>query len=168
TYGHSERVTYFAKEIGQRLNLPRQDLQLLEYGAFLHDIGKLEISREILNKKDGLLEEDWNIIRQHPQWGAEILKSVASLKPAIPMVLYHHENYDGTGYPFGLKGDEIPLFARILRVADSFDAIVSNRPYSSPMAQEEALKELARCSGSQYDPQIVAVFLEVMKSIKLY
>jgi diguanylate cyclase (GGDEF)-like protein/putative nucleotidyltransferase with HDIG domain len=163
TYGHSERVVHYAKLVGQRLGMAEENLRLLEYGAFLHDVGKIEIPRELLNKNGSLTQEEWNIMRQHPSWGAEILKPSQVLLPVIPMVLHHHENYDGSGYPNGLKGNEIPLFAGILRVVDSFDAITTYRPYRVPLTLDEAFKDISRNSGWYYDPEVVDAFLDVMK-----
>jgi diguanylate cyclase (GGDEF)-like protein/putative nucleotidyltransferase with HDIG domain len=163
TYGHSERVAHYAKMVGRRLGMVEEELRILEYGAFLHDVGKIEIPRDLLNKSGSFTKEEWHIMRQHPSWGAEILKPAQILLPAVPMVLHHHENYDGTGYPHGLKGNEIPLFSRILRIVDSFDAITTYRPYRSPLPLDEALQDISQLSGSCYDPKIAATFLEVMK-----
>lgn len=165
TYGHSERVSYYAKMTGKRLGLNSKELRLLEFGAFLHDLGKLEIPREMLNKNGPLSKEEWDMIRQHPEWGAEILKPIGLLKPVIPMILHHHENYDGSGYPEGLKGKKIPFFARILRVADSFDAITTSRPYRRPLSWEEALKEITRCRGLDYDPMVVDIFVKMIREL---
>lgn len=158
TYGHSDRVSYYAKMVGQRVGVSPQELRLLEFGAFLHDIGKLEIPREVLNMKGPLSSAEWEMIRKHPVWGAEIIKPIGMLQPIVPMVLHHHENYDGSGYPDGLKGKNIPLFARILRVVDSFDAITTNRPYHTLLSREDALKEIGRYRGLHYDPMIVDLF----------
>lgn len=162
TYGHSERVAHYAGKLGEKLGLSLDELRLLEYGAFLHDVGKLEIQREVLSKTGKLSKTEWDIVRQHPLWGAEILKSIKTLQPVIPAIMHHHENYDGSGYPDGLKGAEIPIFARILRVIDSFDAMTTNRPYRRALSKEKALEEIALCSGRQYDPQVVEAFREAL------
>mgnify|MGYP001024231179 CR=1 FL=1 len=162
TYGHSERVAYYAGKIGEKLGLSLDELRLLEYGAFLHDVGKLEIQREVLTKTGELSKTEWDFVRQHPLWGAEILKPIKALQPVIPAIMHHHENYDGSGYPDGLKGEEIPFFARILRVIDSFDAMTTNRPYRRALSKVKALDEIALCSGRQYDPQVVEAFRETL------
>lgn len=162
TYGHSERVAYYAGKVGAKLGLSLDELRLLEYGTFLHDVGKLEIPQEILNKKGPLSKAEWNFVIRHPEWGAEILKPINMLQPIIPMIMHHHENYDGSGYPDGIQGEEIPLFARILRVVDSFDAITTNRPYRRALSRDEALLEIDRCRGLQFDPQVVDSFREAL------
>ncbi|MDO9535762.1 MAG: diguanylate cyclase [Bacillota bacterium] len=163
TYGHSERVSYYTKNVGKMLGIGSQELRQLEFGAFLHDIGKLEIPHEVLNKNGPLSQSEWEMVKQHPAWGSEILKPISLLQDAIPMVLHHHENYDGSGYPDGLKGKKIPLSARILRVVDSFDAITTIRPYRRSLSMEEALKEILRCSGLYYDPLVVDIFVKYIR-----
>ncbi len=163
TYGHSDRVSYYAKMVGLRMGLSLQELRLLEFGAFLHDLGKLEIPREVLNHHGPLSPVEWEMMRKHPAWGAEMLKPIAMLEPIIPMVLHHHENYDGSGYPAGLKGKKIPLFARILRVVDSYDAMTTNRPYHRLLSKEQALKEIERQRGLHYDPLVAEIFLKCIK-----
>ncbi len=162
TYGHSERVAHYAGKVGEKMGVSLEELRQLEYGAFLHDVGKLEILRETLNKKEPLSQAEWDLVHQHPLWGAEILKPIKTLQPIIPMVIHHHENFDGSGYPDGLQGEEIPFFARILRVVDSFDAMTTNRPYRRALSVKEALKELDHCRGRQYDPRVVDAFREVL------
>ena len=162
TYGHSERVAHYAGKVGEKMGLGFEELRQLEYGAFLHDVGKLEILRGTLNKKEPLSKAEWDLVHQHPLWGAEILKPIKTLQPIIPMVIHHHENFDGSGYPDGLKGEEIPFFARILRIVDSFDAMTTNRPYRRALSVKEALQELERCRGKQYDPRIVDALREVL------
>ena len=162
TYGHSERVAYYAKLVGEQLGMDDEALRLLEYGAFLHDIGKIEIPREILNKNGHLTDEEWKSLYQHPRWGADVIASSKVLEPIIPMVLYHHENYDGSGYPQGLMGEDIPLYAKILRVVDSYDAMTSSRPYRNTLNNTEAINEISNCRGKQYDPDIVDAFINVI------
>lgn len=166
TRGHSERVTEYTRIFGQYLNLPKKEQEILEIGAFLHDIGKIEIQREILNKTSPLKDEEYiYTIRQHPIWGAEIIEQVAVLSDCSPVVLYHHENFDGSGYPYGLKGNQIPYSARILRIIDSFDAMMSNRPYRNALSYEECLKELQLGAGTFYDPELIEAFMNVVDSI---
>ncbi|MDI3534111.1 MAG: hypothetical protein PWQ82_476 [Thermosediminibacterales bacterium] len=167
TYGHSERVAAYVQLIADQLQLSDKDKRILKYAAYLHDIGKIEIDEGLLNKKSPLTLEEWEIMKKHPIWGADIIKSVQSLRCIVPFILYHHEYYDGGGYPFGLKGDQIPLGARILSVADSFDAMTTNRPYKAvAKTYEGAIDELQRCSGSQFDPMVVEAFLKVLKQKK--
>ncbi|MDD2400749.1 MAG: diguanylate cyclase [Clostridia bacterium] len=160
TYGHSERVMNYAVQIGEKLNLLQGEIQDLTVGGLLHDIGKIEISRDILNKTERLSDGEWRIIKKHGIWGADIVRSISKLNKAVDIVLYHHENFDGTGYPTSLKENDIPLGARILRVADSFDAMTTNRPYKRSMTFKEALDELERYKGIYYDAKVVDLFRE--------
>ncbi|MGI6225930.1 MAG: diguanylate cyclase [Peptococcales bacterium] len=162
TYGHSERTMELCKEFSQYLKLDETLTKDLIYGSLLHDIGKIEIPREVLNKPGKLNDAEWNILRQHPQLGADIIAPLKTLQGSVDVILYHHENYDGTGYPKGLKGIEIPLGARILRIIDSYDAITTNRPYKECMSKNQALEELARFSGTHYDPEILDMFCNMM------
>lgn len=164
TYGHSERVVSYATTIGNALKLSQDEIKQLRYSAYLHDIGKIEISRDILNKITPLTDNEWNILKKHPVWGTEIVKPIEALHSSIPSILYHHERFDGKGYPEGLKGYEIPLFARILAVADSFDAMTTNRPYKKGMSIEDAIEELLKCKGSQFDPDIVDKFVYTFRN----
>jgi len=163
TYGHSERVAFYIKEFAAYLGMDEDYSRLLEIGSFLHDIGKLETPREILNKKGTLDDDDWAVMREHASWGAEILQPIKFLKPVIPMVLHHHENYDGSGCPLGLAGEEIPFAARMLRIVDSFDAMRTVRPYHKPMPLEKIFFELESGGGRFYDPQLVRVFIALMR-----
>jgi HD-GYP domain-containing protein (c-di-GMP phosphodiesterase class II) len=128
-------------------------------------VGKIEIEREILNKPVPLSEEEWAIVKQHPIWGAEIVSATGILHICIPIILAHHENYDGSGYPYGLKGNEIPLAARILRVVDSLDAMVTNRPYRQVLSFDESMAEIQRGAGTSYDPEVVEAFIKVSDKI---
>lgn len=166
TYGHVERVVFYCKLLAKKLNLSEEDNKNFIYGAYMHDIGKINISKEILNKKMPLTKDEWEIMKQHPANGVDIIKPVESLKSITPMILYHHERYDGKGYPDGLKGQNIPYLARVLTVVDSFDAMTSNRPYNTRKTYQEAIEELKRCSGSQFDPEIAEAFIEVIKENK--
>jgi len=163
TYGHSERVAYYIKEFAAYLELPEEFSRLLEYGAFLHDIGKLETPREILNKKGSLNEKEWAVMQEHPEWGAEMLRPVRFLQPVVSMVLHHHENYDGTGYPSGLAGEGIPFAARILRIVDSFDAMKTVRPYHKPLTMEKIFLELQYGNNRLYDPKLVEAFVSMIR-----
>jgi diguanylate cyclase (GGDEF)-like protein len=159
TYGHSERVMHYAMQIGRRLALWEWEIQDLTVGSLLHDIGKIEISREILNKPAQLSEQEWIVIKNHCMWGADIIRPISVLSGAVDIVLHHHENYNGTGYPVSLSSTEIPLGARILRVADSFDAMTTNRPYKKVKTFDEALFELEKYKGVYYDPEVVDTFI---------
>jgi putative nucleotidyltransferase with HDIG domain len=161
TRGHSARVTAIAEAIARRLGWDEERLELLQVGGPLHDIGKLGISEEVLAKPGRLDERELAQIREHPKLGARILMRVATLRCALPYVLYHHERWDGGGYPTGRAGEEIPLEARVLAVADAFDAMTSDRPYRPALGRDEALAEVARCAGTQFDPEIVRIFLEL-------
>lgn len=163
TYGHTERVVVYSNLLAQRLNLPEAERKILKYGAYLHDIGKIEIPQEVLNKKMKLSEKEWEYIRKHPVDGAEIIKPVSALADVIPLILHHHERYDGGGYPSKLKGEEIPKLVKILSIADSFDAMTSNRPYRPRMSYEEAILELERCKFTQFDPELVDVFISAVE-----
>lgn len=162
TYGHVERVVVYCRLLAEKLNLNDDDKKALIYGAYMHDIGKINISEDILNKKMPLNNEEWNILKQHSSNGVEIIRPVESLKYLSPLILHHHERYDGKGYPHNLKGDEIPYLARILTVVDSFDAMTSNRPYNKRKTYEEGIEELKKCSGTQFDPLIVQEFSKVV------
>ena len=163
TYSHVERVVIYSRLMAKKLGLSEEEKKQLIYGAYMHDIGKINIPNEILTKKMRLTKEEWEILKQHPKDGVEIIKSVNSLKDVVPLILYHHERYDGFGYPVGLKGKEIPYLARVLTVIDSFDAMTSSRPYNKRKTYDEGLVELERCSGTQFDPEIVGIFSDVVK-----
>lgn len=164
TYSHVERVVIYSRLLADKLNLSERDKNNLIYGAYMHDIGKINIAKEILAKRMKLEKEEWEELKQHPDNGVEIIKSVESLKDVIPLIKHHHERYDGMGYPSGLSGDEIPYLARVLTVVDSFDAMTSNRPYNVRKSYEEGIEELRNCSGTQFDPEIVKAFIEVIES----
>lgn len=158
TYGHSERVVEHCLALGKRLGLGPRDLQFLSYAAFLHDLGKLEISRELLNKVDPLSPEEWRTLKSHPVWGAEMVERIASLRSIVPAIRHHHERWDGTGYPEGLAGERIPLFARIIAVADAYDAMITARPYRREKSPAVALAEISAHAGTQFDPAIARAF----------
>jgi len=167
TQGHSARVTALAEEIALRLGWSEERLESLRVGGPLHDIGKLAVSDHVLRKEGSLEEHELAEIRKHPKAGARLILRVAALREAIPYVLYHHERWDGAGYPTGKAGEEIPLEARVLAVADAFDAMTSDRPYRRALGRAEALAEVERCAGTQFDPQIARVFLELFEEAEL-
>ena len=160
TAGHSERVTKFAIKIGKGIGFSEKELRDLELSGLLHDVGKIGTYESILDKAGKLTDEEYKIIKQHPAKGAEILLAIKQMKDIIPGVKYHHEFYNGKGYPDALKGENIPLTARILCVADSVDAMSADRPYRKGRPMDEIIAELKRCSGSQFDPKIVEIFLK--------
>jgi diguanylate cyclase (GGDEF)-like protein/putative nucleotidyltransferase with HDIG domain len=164
TYRHSKRVFTYALEMSERLDLTDHEKQTLILGALIHDIGKLEVPRDILNKKGKLEPHEWEIIKKHVIWGKEILVSEKRFEDVIPLVELHHERYDGKGYPYGLKGEEIPKLARILCVIDSFDAMTTERPYQRTKTFEEAIEELRRCAGTQFDPVYAEQFIELIET----
>jgi putative nucleotidyltransferase with HDIG domain len=163
TAGHTERVTEYALGIGAHIGIEREMLERLKICALLHDIGKIGTPKEILNKKGSLCKEEWVEIKRHPELGADILGELTEFKDIILGVKYHHEYWDGSGGIFGLHGEDIPLMARILSVADAFDAMTSDRPYRQMKSKEGAVEEIVQCSGRQFDPMVVAAFLEWVK-----
>ena len=158
TRGHVERVTAYALALAMNLDLQGKRLENLRYGAILHDIGKIHVRESILIKNDHLSIEEWDEIKQHPLTGAEMIKDIPYLAPAIPIVRHHHERWDGKGYPDGLTGEAIPLEARIVAVADGFDAMTTDRSYHPALSLNRAQEEILHCSGTQYDPSVVASF----------
>ncbi len=163
TYGHCERVMGYSLALAEKLQLPKDDLDKLRYAAALHDIGKIRIETSVLNKPTKLNNEEWNIIQHHTIWGAQLVETLPAFEEIVPLIRSHHENYDGSGYPDGLKGEEIPLLARILRIADSFDAMTTTRPYREALSYAEACQELRKYARIFYDPELVYLFLEVVE-----
>ncbi len=163
TRGHSERVAKIAEQIGQELKLGENELETLRYAGILHDIGKIGTARYILRKPGKLTEEEHRRIRLHPEAGALILREVNFLNHVVPVIFHHHERFDGTGYIDGVAGDEIPYLARILSVADAFDAMTSPRPYRGSLSLEVACRELIDCSGTHFDPKIVQALLRAIE-----
>ena len=162
TRGHSDRVAQFALMIADSVELSFEQKTALEMAAYLHDIGKIGISEEILLKPGKLSDEEMGQMRHHPLIGANILKPIAFPWPIAPVVRHHHEHFDGRGYPAGLKGEEIPLLARVLTVADAYEAMVSDRPYRRGRSDEDAVLELRRCSGTHFDPRVVDAFIRAL------
>jgi putative nucleotidyltransferase with HDIG domain len=163
TQGHSERVSDLIVAIGTEMGMPEEEIENLRLAGLLHDVGKLGVSETILNKPERLTEEEFNIVKKHPLIGAEILSSIKQLRSMLPAVESHHERYDGKGYPRGLKGKEIPLVGRILAVADAYESMTAARPYRGPRSREEILNELIENKGKQFDPEIVDIFLKILK-----
>jgi len=164
TRGHVERVMAYTFAIAENLDDDVFDHDQLRFGAMLHDIGKIHIRETTLCKNDALTTDEWSEIKLHPVTGAEMIKDIPYLLPAIPVVRYHHERWDGTGYPQGLSGEDIPLVARIVTVADGFDAMTTDRPYSTARSLDQARQEILDGSGTRYDPFIVKSFLKAWKS----
>lgn len=164
TYGHSERVVGYAEKTARLMGLKEAEVKLIKYGAFLHDIGKIEIDRSLLSKTDALTNGEKLALRQHPNLGAEIIRPIKPLRQVVPYILYHQEHFDGKGYPEGLKGEDIPLGARIIAVADSFDAMTTSRSYRAGKSEEEAIEELRKCTGTQFDPTVVEAFLKTISN----
>lgn len=161
TAGHSRRVCRYSLEIAKRLNCTPAELKVLRQGALLHDIGKLAVPDSILHKPARLTPEEWTIVKAHVTAGYELVREVPSLEGVAELILTHHERHDGSGYPTGLKGDEIPLCARIFAVADSFDAMTTPRPYQAPIPVALAVEEIRRQAGRSFDAQITRAFLEI-------
>jgi response regulator RpfG family c-di-GMP phosphodiesterase len=164
THGHSERVVTFSLRLGYEMDLGRDQLRSLEFGSLLHDIGKIGVPDAILRKPSNLTPEEWENMRLHPSHGQKILRDIPFLEGAAKVVAQHHEKWDGSGYPLGLKGEEIDQNARIFAVADAFDAMVSDRVYRVGRSYADALLELDRCAGQHFDPEIVAAFRCVPES----
>ncbi|MDH4200006.1 MAG: GAF domain-containing protein [Spirochaetia bacterium] len=165
TAGHSANVTRYALLAGQKMSLEKEDLKHLEIGSLLHDIGKLGTYEAILDKPGKLSREEYDIVKQHPEKGAEILSPILQLRDVIPAIKHHHEFFNGQGYPDGLKGNEIPLIARIVCIADSIDAMSCDRPYRKAISKNEIIQELKQQSGFQFDPDIAKIFLEFYKEL---
>lgn len=166
TRGHSERVRSWAIRIAQHLGLPLSQVEIIGQAAHLHDIGKVGVRDAILFKPGSLTPEEWQIMRSHPEVGVSILRPVQLLHATLPIIRGHHERWDGKGYPDGLRSDNIPLGARIVAVADAYDALKSSRPYRQGFPPEEAKRILSEGAGTQWDKQVVAVLLDVQAGIK--
>ncbi|WP_405171385.1 diguanylate cyclase [Paenibacillus sp. FSL H8-0280] len=163
TFKHSKRVYKYALDISELLALDNAEKRRFVLGALIHDIGKLEIPWSILNKKDKLTAEEWETIKGHVTWGKKMVITNDRFADLIPYIELHHERYDGKGYPYGLKGNEIPRLCRMLTVIDSFDAMTTERPYQETKNVEEAIRELRACSGSQFDPELAELFIQYIE-----
>jgi putative nucleotidyltransferase with HDIG domain len=163
TRGHSDRVAFYSMRIGEALQLSAEEMETLRVGSLFHDIGKVGTSDEVLFKNGPLTREEFNEIKRHPMGGVNILSALSMFEKIIPLVRSHHEKYDGTGYPDGLKGEEIPFLARIVMVADAFDAMTSDRAYRSKMTVEQAVGQLRSGAGRQFDARIVDVAIPIFR-----
>jgi putative nucleotidyltransferase with HDIG domain len=166
TGDHAEHMIALVSEVGRSFGLPEQDIENLRHAAVLHDLGKIGIPDYILHKTTKLTDEEYKAIKRHPLIGAEIIRQIHFLKDLVPIIAHHHEWYNGSGYPDGLKGGEIPLGARIVAVVDVYHALTSNRPYRAAYDKEEALSIIKNGSGTQFDPAIVKAFISVIKQME--
>ena len=166
TEEHSRRIIDDSVYLAERLGLSEEEIKDIEIAAILHDIGKMKVPGYILNKEGVLNEEERALMIEHSRLGAEAVQGIEEFKNASRIILYHHERYDGNGYPEGLKGEDIPLGARIIAVVDAFDAMCSDRPYRKAMSREEAIAELIREKGKQFDPAIVDLYIKYLKKEK--
>jgi len=167
TVGHTWRVTNFALEIARELGWADEKLEICEMGGVLHDVGKIAVKDAILQKPGQLTDEEYEMMKIHPERGARLMKDINSLKPLIPYCLYHHERYDGKGYPFGLAGEDIPIEGRIVAVADTFDAMTSNRPYRKGLDPQIAIEEIAKNRGTQFDPVVADALIACYRKGKI-
>lgn len=166
TRGHSDRVSEYSLLIGEKLNLPPDQMKTLKIGALFHDIGKIGIPDAILLKTNKLTDDEYSEIKNHPAIGAHILSNASIFADIIPIVKHHHERYDGKGYPSRLVGEDIPYLARIVSVADTFDAMTSHRSYRQALDFDYTMNEIERCKGTQFDPAIADIFLEILRTNK--
>ena len=164
TYGHSRKVNTYAVALAEAIGLSPDEVSRVSTAALLHDIGKIGVPDKVLNKKGKLSAEDWEAIKSHPRLGATIVGNIPNLVPCVSSILHHHERWDGGGYPEGLKGEQISIEARILTIADSFEAMSAPRPYRPALCGEKVLKELRRCAGSQFDSELVEVFIGIIEA----
>jgi putative nucleotidyltransferase with HDIG domain len=160
THGHTERVTAYSVGIAKEMGFTPEEVQRIQFGAFLHDIGKIHTEDHVLHKPGALTEEEWRMVKMHPLRGAEMVKGVRFLERVVDMIRHHHERVDGKGYPDGLKGDEISVAAKIVNVADAFDAMTTDRPYRVGLTVEKAVQELTQKAGTQFAAEIVEVMVQ--------
>ena len=164
TYQHASQVARLSQFVGVELSLNEEEIETLVLGALLHDLGKLSVPDAVLEKPDPLTEKEWVAIKRHPDIGARMIEPLEVLTGAVPVTRHHHERYDGNGYPDGLEGEEIPLAARIVAAADAYDVMVRGRPYLQRRTHAEALEELSREAGLQFDPLVVEALIRLMAS----
>lgn len=166
TANHSQNVSYYSTVLGQRMGLSKKELDTVRRGALLHDIGKILVSDTALNKPDKLTDKEWDLMKMHPIKGANLMGNLKHLKDICPIILYHHEKLDGCGYPYGLKGDQIPLLARIVAVCDGYDALINDRPYRRSYPVDDALDVLKKSNGHQHwDQEIVEKFTSIAHEV---
>jgi putative nucleotidyltransferase with HDIG domain len=163
TFGHSTQVAVYAEAIAEKMGLNQKQIDTIVKGALVHDIGKVGVMDAIIGKQGPLTDEEYRLVKQHPDIGAEILGLMEGFEELVPLVRYHHERWDGSGYPLGLKEEQIPIGARILAVADTVDAMFSDRPYRKSPTYDQVMEELLRCMGTQFDPKVVQAFFNVVK-----
>lgn len=162
TYGHVERVTTYARLLAEEMKWPREHMRMLEFGALLHDIGKIIVPDQVLKKPGPLTDTEWELMKQHPMAGAKIVREIHHLRSTVPYILYHHERWDGTGYPEGLAGRKIPIEGRLLAIADVYDALTSERPYRHGRPPKEVLQFLKFKAGVHFDPDLVPLFIRAL------
>jgi HD-GYP domain-containing protein (c-di-GMP phosphodiesterase class II) len=160
TGGHTQRVNLYSSAIARYLQLNPMERKWLKITSVLHDIGKIGIEDQLLKKPERLSSEEFDMIKRHSNMGAEIIEHIRQLREIVPGVRYHHETMDGQGYPDGLRGESIPLLAKIVAVADTYDAMTTDRPYRKALKKEAAIEELKKCSGTQFDSEVVEAFVE--------
>lgn len=166
TSGRSKRITYYSIQIARQLGLSTIDVGKIELAGMLHDIGMIGVSDEILYKIDALSQEEYDEIKKHITYSVKILEDIKQLKDVVEIIKYHHEKYDGTGYPYGIRGEDIPIGSRIIAVADAFDSVISNRIYRNSIDLNEAFSKIKEASGTQFDPVVVKAFGECFSSIE--
>ena len=167
TKGHSERVAQYAKVMAEELNWDKNEIEIIDWGGMLHDVGKIGIHDSVLNKPGKLTDDEYNEMKLHPLIGSQIVKDISFLKSVIPYILEHHERFDGKGYPRGVGGNNISIKGRILAVADTLDAMTSDRPYRTAFKPEDALNEILRNKGTQFDPKVVRAFEKAWRAGKI-
>jgi putative nucleotidyltransferase with HDIG domain len=163
-YQHSRRVQHLARHLAQKLALAASETKIIEQAALFHDLGKILIDDAVLQKTSSLTQKEFEQMKQHPAYGAMLLRQIGASKEVVALVYHHHERWDGCGYPTRLRGEAIPLGARIIGIADAFDAMTASRPYSARRTEEQALAELRRCAGTQFDPTLTDLFCRGMQS----
>jgi putative nucleotidyltransferase with HDIG domain len=164
THGHTERVAAYAVGIAKEMGFEAEEVQRIQFGAFLHDIGKVHTEDHVLHKPGALTDEEWRIVKMHPLRGAQMVKGVRFLERVTDMIRHHHERVDGRGYPDGLKGDQITTAAKIVNVADAFDAMTTDRPYRAGLTVEQAIGQMTEKAGTQFAAEIVEVFVKGLQA----